>query len=310
MNDILSICIPTYNRRDQLKENLENLIPIISKYEIPVIISDNCSTDDTKDVVLKARGKYPYIVYSCNEENIGMDRNFDKVLKLAQTEYAWLLGDDDTIRKDVYPILEKLQKEKPDLLFLGDPKVVGDIKEGIYEDKEIILYKFATGGLSWISADIFSRNMIEKSEFERYHGTGFAHLGAILDYAGLHGMRLCYLKNDYVEMLRPGFVAYISHIMEIYARGWSELVFRLPGFTYEEKLKHFRKRTEISGMLNNKVLLSAHSQGAFTCKDLKENYQYIKLYNRSPYWVLLLISVFPKKIGLLLRKLYKQKKQL
>lgn len=53
MKDIkpyLSICIPTYNRSEVLKESLMQLL----KYEgddIEVVISDNCSPDNTEEVV-------------------------------------------------------------------------------------------------------------------------------------------------------------------------------------------------------------------------------------------------------------------
>ncbi len=309
MNNLLSICIPTYNGGEHLKDNLDILISNVGKYEIPIIVSDNCSTDDTQMVVEKAQSRYPYLIYSRNEENLGGDKNFEKALKLSQTSYAWLIGDDDTIRNDIAPILEKLKDEKPDFVFLGDPKTVGDtVKEGICEDKHLIFYELANRGLSWMSSNIFSKDMIEKGQFERYYGTRFVHLGVILDYLGLYGMKLLYMHNKYVEMLRPGFVAYRTEIMEIYARGWSNLILRVPGFTYGEKMKHFRKRTEISGMLNNKVLLSAHSQGAFSYEDLKEDYEYIKLYNRSPFFVLAMISVFPKDLGLALRKLYRKQR--
>ncbi len=306
MNKLISICIPTYNGGEHLKENLDILIGNIGKYEIPIIISDNCSDDNTREIVQNAQERYPFISYSRNEKNLGVDKNFEKVLKLSDTDYAWLLGDDDTIRGDIVPVLENLEKYSPDLMFLGERNNVGNLKEGIYDDKYLFFYNLSISGLSWMSACIFSKVIIERGQFERYYGTQFVHVGVIMDYLGSYGLKLYYMENKYVELLRPGFVAYNTRIMEIYAKGWSELIFRLPGFTYKEKLKHFRKRTQISGMLNNKVLLSAHSQGSFSYKDLKENYEYIKLYNKSPYFILLLISIFPKKIGLFLRNIYKK----
>ena len=50
INPYLSICIPTYNRSEVLKESLMQLL----KYEgddIEVVISDNCSPDNTEEVV-------------------------------------------------------------------------------------------------------------------------------------------------------------------------------------------------------------------------------------------------------------------
>lgn len=310
MNDILSICIPTYNRGAILKDNLETLIANFGHMEIPIIISDNASEDNTEEIVREIQSRYPYLTYSKNDQNLGVDRNFEKALKLSETKYAWLLGDDDTIKVDISPILEKLAQTKPDLLFLGEREAVGEVKEGLYDNREWVFYELANRGLSWMSACIFSKDIIQEDQFKRYYDTEFTHVGILLDYLGLHGLNVYYMENNYVEMLRPSFIAYNAKLMKIYARGWSNLMFRLPGFTYEEKLKNLRHRTEVSGMLSNKVLLSAHSQGNFSYKDLKENYEYIKLYNKSPYFVLATISVFPKKVGLLMRSAYKRVKRI
>jgi abequosyltransferase len=53
MQPTLSICIPTYNRAGLLKDLLEclsvQLTTDISE-KVEVVISDNCSTDRTKEV--------------------------------------------------------------------------------------------------------------------------------------------------------------------------------------------------------------------------------------------------------------------
>lgn len=89
-NPLLSICIPTYNRAEVLDETL-NLLFSNSEFnssEIEVIISDNCSSDNTKEIVLK----YPLAKYFYNEENI-RDRNFAKVLSYASSDYIRLFND-------------------------------------------------------------------------------------------------------------------------------------------------------------------------------------------------------------------------
>ena len=58
---LLSICIPTYNRAEYLKKTLESIVwqrDFLSK-DVEVVISDNCSTDDTASVVAKFVEKYP-----------------------------------------------------------------------------------------------------------------------------------------------------------------------------------------------------------------------------------------------------------
>ena len=94
----LSICIPTFNRAKYLSNCLQSIIsmnkPKGLKYE--VCISDNGSNDNTKEIVLKAKKKI-YINYNKNETNLGIPRNFIKVVSMAAGEFVWLIGDDDLL---------------------------------------------------------------------------------------------------------------------------------------------------------------------------------------------------------------------
>ncbi len=101
MNELLSICIPTYNRAEHVYTCISQLIPQLLPFNIPIYVSDNCSTDNTIDYINDLKEKYSYIFYSKNENNMGPDYNFAKVLKLSQSKYAWLLGDDDRINDKI-----------------------------------------------------------------------------------------------------------------------------------------------------------------------------------------------------------------
>ncbi|UOF91385.1 glycosyltransferase [Fodinisporobacter ferrooxydans] len=96
---VLSICIPTYNRAELLKLSLESLIPQASEFngEVEIVISDNCSTDHTKDICMEYKD-VDYFCYSRNSENIGTTRNIMTLTSsLAKGEYCWVIGDDDLI---------------------------------------------------------------------------------------------------------------------------------------------------------------------------------------------------------------------
>jgi len=45
--ELLSICIPTYNRKDKLRKLLKEL-DVYNKQKFNIIISDNASTDGTE----------------------------------------------------------------------------------------------------------------------------------------------------------------------------------------------------------------------------------------------------------------------
>ena len=83
---LVSICIPTYNRVDALKRCVDSIIQnkYYSPESIEIVISDNCSTDGTQEYVQGVvANRNCNILYNRNENNIGGDLNFIKVLSIA-----------------------------------------------------------------------------------------------------------------------------------------------------------------------------------------------------------------------------------
>ena len=88
VSPILTIAIPTYNRSDKLNKHLVNINTILFNYErsnfIELLISDNCSTDETYEICKKhdAIDKNYTFTYLKNESNVGSERNFiEAILK-------------------------------------------------------------------------------------------------------------------------------------------------------------------------------------------------------------------------------------
>lgn len=104
----LSICIPTYNRAAFLGQALDSIIAQATD-EVEIVISDNASTDDTEALVRDYQARFPRLRYHRNPENLGADRNFLKVVEIAQGEYGWLLGSDDALAEGaVATVLSRL----------------------------------------------------------------------------------------------------------------------------------------------------------------------------------------------------------
>ncbi len=95
---LISICIPTFNRANYLKETLESILPQLGP-DIEVVVSDNGSTDDTKSIVLEYQQKNPDIRYFSNDANLGFDRNLLRCLEHASGEYVWFFGSDDVLNE-------------------------------------------------------------------------------------------------------------------------------------------------------------------------------------------------------------------
>lgn len=119
---ILSICIPTYNRAKFLDKLLLQIFEFddLLKSRLQICISDNASTDNTQEVILKWKNK---IEISSTKQvcNIGGSRNFQAVAKLARCPWTILMGDDDRfLISGLENLLIILNKEKPDTWILGD----------------------------------------------------------------------------------------------------------------------------------------------------------------------------------------------
>ena len=96
---LLTIAIPTYNRAAYLDTCLSHITLQLSGYEtlVEVIVSDNCSSDNTSEVVSNYLEKGFNITYIRNESNLGADKNFVNCLVLATGKYALIFGDDDIL---------------------------------------------------------------------------------------------------------------------------------------------------------------------------------------------------------------------
>ena len=95
----ISICIPTFNRKNCLRETILGILSQVDSANrdyIEICISDNASTDGTELLVADLqKNAVVNIVYSKHQSNLGADLNFIKVVSLASGEYCWLMGSDD-----------------------------------------------------------------------------------------------------------------------------------------------------------------------------------------------------------------------
>ena len=96
----ISLCIPQYNRINYLLENLK-CIESQSYEDIEIVISDDCSTDETEILIKQLIPTYKYsIIYNRNQSNKGYDFNLRNSMQLATGEYCFILGNDDTLLKN------------------------------------------------------------------------------------------------------------------------------------------------------------------------------------------------------------------
>ncbi|AJS57572.1 glycosyltransferase [Paenibacillus sp. IHBB 10380] len=116
---LLSICIPTYNRAEDLARCLESIYSQIGNTDlIEVRISDNASTDTTQEVVERYQASYTNLFYERNQDNIGADSNILHVLEQGKGKFIKIQGDDDFyVAGSLIPLLHILHTHKDCAVF-------------------------------------------------------------------------------------------------------------------------------------------------------------------------------------------------
>jgi glycosyltransferase involved in cell wall biosynthesis len=92
----VSICIPTFNNAEMLAEAINSAIRQTYQ-DLEIWVVDNCSTDETEQVVKSFLSRDPRLHYLRQVRNIGMPGNFNSCLACARGEYVLILCSDDIL---------------------------------------------------------------------------------------------------------------------------------------------------------------------------------------------------------------------
>lgn len=90
----ISICIPTYNQAEYLKQAILSSLNQ-SLQPIEIIVSNDCSTDNTKVLLEQLSTEIPILKVINQPVNLGIARNTDNCLRLANGDYIVRLDSDD-----------------------------------------------------------------------------------------------------------------------------------------------------------------------------------------------------------------------
>lgn len=128
---LLSICIPTFNRARFLKLTLDSIIgqSEFAQGLVEIVISDNCSTDDTEKIGRLYDDTYSMIRYFRNDENVA-GKNFNLVLCratgiLRKLNNDTCLNDPDSLSY-MCRMAKKYMYMRPAMYFGNNPFDAGD----------------------------------------------------------------------------------------------------------------------------------------------------------------------------------------
>lgn len=169
MNPKVSVIIPTYNRAKMLKKCLGSVLSQ-SFQNFEIIISDDGSTDNTKEIVKNYQTQDDRIKYIWQENSGNPTKPRNKGIKEARGEFiAFLDSDDEWLPKKLEKQIALFQKNKKSnigivacnvLTFNVDNKKIKKYKIPNYKNafKELLARNFIFGSASMV--------MIKKEVFD------------------------------------------------------------------------------------------------------------------------------------------------
>lgn len=304
---LLSICIPTYNRACYLWRTLNSITTqkvFLFTDLVEIVISDNCSTDATKEVCMEFVKKYPdKIRYIKRDEPISGDENFLFVLNQASGKFIKLHNDtcyvlEDSISKMLDDIKEA-DRLGADACFFANSaaKTEGIIRN--FDDFILSVSYFIT----WIGSHAYRKDFFTKLEnVNRFSYLNFAQV----DILG--------------RLFESGSCVYISnkeYFVTIFVNGKGGYnIAEVFGYNYFYILDFYRKK----GILSNKIFncnkfdtLFNHIIPYYFNFNNEYNFsknayfKFMKYYWFEPYFYLAYLKIIYKKLK---NKLSRRKKKL
>lgn len=107
--DLVSIVIPNYNYGRFIRQTLESAVHQTYSH-VEIIVVDDCSDDDSVDIIMEYVHQYENVTLYRNEENLGVVGNHNKAVSLSTGKYICVLSSDDYL--DIHFVEECVKKFK------------------------------------------------------------------------------------------------------------------------------------------------------------------------------------------------------
>ncbi len=137
----VSVSIVTFNHEAYIAQALDSVLMQDVDFEYEIVVGDDCSTDQTRKILLEYKEKYPdQINLILQDRNVGMHANGEMVINACKGEYIAVLdGDDYWIDKN------KLQKQFDFLKTNPEVTECFHVVTRIYEDNSMMAHEFPIG---------------------------------------------------------------------------------------------------------------------------------------------------------------------
>lgn len=241
---MISIVIPVYNAEKYIEKTIDSCLNQTYK-DIEIIVVDDCSSDNSVQVIKDKMTTTNRISLFINERNQGVIKTINYGIKKAKGEYVMPLGNDDILRdRHVEVFMNKVKEREYSFLYCSSDLIneEGDVfGERIFEDVQGKYWKFARKNPINACGTMINRIALEKVGFypELYKNCGEWYL-----WIELIGVEDC----SYIQDIKSKYRIHSTNLTKkLYSkdnikatREYSSLCMKkaltLPGVTFVDRL--------------------------------------------------------------------------
>jgi len=235
-----SVVIPAFNRAHLIGRTIESVLR--QEYQdYDLLVVDDASSDGTVAVVEEYCRRDPRVRLVVNEKNLGLTRNWNRCLDLAEGPLVQLLLSDDLIDPDYLEIVSKVFDRHPQLGFVAascryideNDKVIhtGTSRPvRLYQAGDEAVAALLKGGFPHVSSIVMRRGCYETLggfKEEIWHGPDVemdARIASRYDFYHFGSIHTCFRRHGSnmgnLEFLRKDFLAVDSRKKHL---AWSYL---------------------------------------------------------------------------------------
>ena len=304
----LAIAIPTYNRPNELGDNLNNILSVLIKEKIKVYISDDSLNDETKDLVAKLRLKYDNFNYIKNSPSLGHDLNCIQTLSLSKNdEYIWYMNDSALVSPEsIERVVEMLNfDEELACLIVNTAGRVQHLSDFKSNDKNKFFNDLAwhttLTGVTIYNARLL-KAVLDSTLYQKYIGSNFIQTGILVEVLMLSNLNYRWYANScFVNHPSRTESYWQNNVFQVFGYDWVNFVNSLPYLTAVQRLKLIKQHGENTGLFSYQRLISFRCYGALSLRKFFKYYSVIKQISDISLCYYFFVSVLPKSLCCVMR---------
>ena len=160
---LVSIIVPVYNAGKTIEKCMVSLFSQTLK-EIEVIAVNDCSKDNSLDILKEYKKKYNNLVIINNKENMGPAASRNKALEIAKGTYIGFVDSDDFVEKNMYEVMSSYMNNDVDLITCSRDRDYGNKVKKIINKQMTDNPKDLSLISNYVTDKLFKRNIIDKYE--------------------------------------------------------------------------------------------------------------------------------------------------